>query len=317
MDWAWEYSQAKGLAKFALVAVADKARGPECKAYAGLRFLEKRLGVTRPTVIAALRELHELGELETVAGEKGPFGASVFRLPKAQGHVRATPESVNGFDRSDRLEPDGIGKAALPIGADAEEIGEPALPIEARDAKRIGKSALPIAGGHDALIGQGALPPEAQIGKAAIPLHQKTHQEEIEISIPAARTAPAVETLPKKQTGRRAQDPKITAGLARFEEFYAAYPRHIAPERAKSAWEAAVKAGHDAQMIIDAAGRYARSRKGESKKWTPYPSNWLKDCRWADEDEPDAPGANGHQAYLETPGESPDYSSDWFDEDPR
>jgi hypothetical protein len=275
MDWVWEHSQAGGLARFVLIAIADKARGPECKAYASLSFLEKRLGVTRPTVISALRSAHDLGELETVEGEKGPYGASVYRLPKAQGHLRSAPESVNDFYRSVESGGDQAGKAPSPIEPEATEPGKNALPIEPDGLPESGKAALPIQAGSDEAIGQGALPPEGQIGKAPTPLHQKTHQVEIDIPLP-----PVV--APPSKRGRRAPDPKITAGLARFDEFYAIYPVDAKRDRAKTEWDKAIKAGADADAVIKAAQRYAEERAGQDEQYTAFAANWLKDKRWND-----------------------------------
>lgn len=310
MDWVWEHSQAGGLARFALVAIADKARGPECKAYASLTFLQGRLGVTRPTVVSALRDLHELGELETVVGEKGPYGASVYRIPKAQGHARATPESVNGFYRSadpsnagngkgdvpiEPGEAEATGKSGEPIGAEADEIGKPALPIEPAGAGRIGKNALPIPGEAEAPIGQAALPIGAQIGKAAEPLHQRTHQEEIELPLSA------VPAPPKKRTRRRTQDPRVTAGLARFAEFFAIYPLSANEAKAKTQWDRAIKDGADPDVVINGAKRYAAEREGQDETYTAFASNWLKDKRWNDKPRQQRPQSGAPAPYRNDP----------------
>jgi hypothetical protein len=99
MDWVWDHSRSKGVGRMVMLALADKAlpSDTECKAYGSLTFLQKRANCTREAVTAALSVLLALGELEVVEGEKGPYGASVYRLPKAIGHAR-----LRSFERSNR-----------------------------------------------------------------------------------------------------------------------------------------------------------------------------------------------------------------------
>lgn len=106
---------------------------------------------------------------------------------------------------------------------------------------------------------------------------------------------------------------------ARFDEFYAAYPKRQKRPEAEKAWTTAVEdQGTDPQMIIDAAIRFARGRKGQDPKFTPLPASWLNGKRWLDEpDEPyKPPAAGGHQPYLEGPG-GYEFGTDFFDDDPR
>jgi hypothetical protein len=93
MDWVWNHSRSKGVGRMVMLALADKAlpSETECKAYGSLTFLQRRANCTREAVTAALPVLQQLGELEVVEGEKGPYGASTYRLPKAIGHVRPRP----------------------------------------------------------------------------------------------------------------------------------------------------------------------------------------------------------------------------------
>lgn len=93
MDWVWNHSRAKGVGRLVMLALADKAlpASDDCKAYGSLSFLQQRANCTREAVTDALVALRKLGELEPVEGEKGPYGAAVYRLPKAIGHTR--PES--------------------------------------------------------------------------------------------------------------------------------------------------------------------------------------------------------------------------------
>jgi hypothetical protein len=74
--------------------------------------------------------------------------------------------------------------------------------------------------------------------------------------------------------------------MARFAEFYKAYPRHVARGRAEKAWTAAVKLASPG-VIIDAARMFAMERKFSDKKLIPYPATWLNDLRWEDEADPE------------------------------
>jgi DNA-binding Lrp family transcriptional regulator len=71
--------------------------------------------------------------------------------------------------------------------------------------------------------------------------------------------------------------------LDRFEEFYAAYPRHVGRGQAERAWKTAMRAKADPQVLIDAAGAYAVYRRGQDKTFTAHPATWLNGKRWLDD----------------------------------
>lgn len=81
VTWAWEHSRARGTARLILLAIATEADDREHKAAASMSFLEKRANAQRPTVVAAVRDLIRLGELEVVPGETGRYGSAVYRMP--------------------------------------------------------------------------------------------------------------------------------------------------------------------------------------------------------------------------------------------
>jgi hypothetical protein len=87
-DWVWEHSASKNTARLVLLAVADKASGPDVSAYAGTTFLMRRANASRTAVIKAVDALLESGELEIILGQKGPHGETRYRLPGAKGHTR-------------------------------------------------------------------------------------------------------------------------------------------------------------------------------------------------------------------------------------
>jgi hypothetical protein len=91
-DWVWNHSQSKGTARLVLLAIADKAYGKDCSAYAGTTMLVQRANAARSSVVAAVDKLIELGELAIVEGRQGPRGETVYVLPKAKRHRRSTQE---------------------------------------------------------------------------------------------------------------------------------------------------------------------------------------------------------------------------------
>jgi len=72
-----------------------------------------------------------------------------------------------------------------------------------------------------------------------------------------------------------------------FERFWALYPRRVAKEAARKAFEAAIKGGADADAIIAGAKVYAlveqaRIGRGEDPKYTAHAATWLRGKRWED-----------------------------------
>ncbi|MGW7726279.1 hypothetical protein ACWGJ6_23455 [Streptomyces canus] len=87
-DWVWEHSASKGTARLVLLAIADKASGPECSAYAGTTLLVRRSNAARSSVVVAVDKLVDSGELAVIEGKLGPRGETWYCLPKAVGHRR-------------------------------------------------------------------------------------------------------------------------------------------------------------------------------------------------------------------------------------
>jgi hypothetical protein len=93
-DWVWENSQSKGVSRLVMLAIADKAPGRDCKAFASMSQLQRWANAGRPSVVAAVRDLVKAGELKVVEGEHGPYGSAVYCIPKAVGHDRRVLKSV-------------------------------------------------------------------------------------------------------------------------------------------------------------------------------------------------------------------------------
>lgn len=89
MEWVWEHARARGAARLVLLAIADRAAGPDCTAYAGTTMLVRRTGASRSSIVRAVDGLTASGELEIVRGAAGPRGETRYRLPHAAEYLRA------------------------------------------------------------------------------------------------------------------------------------------------------------------------------------------------------------------------------------
>lgn len=103
---------------------------------------------------------------------------------------------------------------------------------------------------------------------------------EFEADIPKS----GMQTRQSNQTKRTRQD--ISLSLSTFEDFWEAYPRHIAKGNARKAWEKATRK-NDPEMMIEAARRFASQCKGSDPKFVPHPATWLNGERWLDEPDPE------------------------------
>lgn len=126
-DWVWNHSKSKGTARLVLLAIADKAYGTDCSAYAGTTMLVQRCNAARSSVVAAVDKLIKLGELAVIEGRVGPRGETFYRLPKAKRHRRSAseggPESgpVQNPDRSENR----TGTESGPGGSENRTPGGP------------------------------------------------------------------------------------------------------------------------------------------------------------------------------------------------
>lgn len=89
MHWVWNHSRAKGNARLVLLAVADKAPGPDVTAKLGTTEFIARLNAARSSVVKAVDAALASGELvitEPAIGSR----AATYQLPHAVGYVRPT-----------------------------------------------------------------------------------------------------------------------------------------------------------------------------------------------------------------------------------
>src|SRR5262249_36418964 len=90
---------------------------------------------------------------------------------------------------------------------------------------------------------------------------------------------------PKKQ--RRAERRSAADTDEPFARFWSAYPKHVAKEAARRAYDKAIKRGADPEVIIAGAQRYAvaeraRIGRGEARKYPAHAATWLNGRRWED-----------------------------------
>jgi hypothetical protein len=91
---------------------------------------------------------------------------------------------------------------------------------------------------------------------------------------------------------------------ARFDEFWAAYPRKIQKQDALKAWREVRRKRVEPERIIVGARRYARLKAGEDPKFVRHPASWLRAGGYDDEPEaarlrPAASTADPEAAFAE------------------
>ena len=79
---------------------------------------------------------------------------------------------------------------------------------------------------------------------------------------------------------------KVNEFSKQFKEFYENYPRKQARKKAQTSFCNAVKKGTHPYVIINAVKKYALlvEERNTEKRYIPYPSTWLNQERWQDED---------------------------------
>lgn len=93
-EWAWTYARSRGNARLVVLAVVDKAAGPDVTARLGVAEARSRLGgVGKGTAIKAIADAVASGDLEVVEEAAGSR-ATLYRVPGAVGYVRGSgPDS--------------------------------------------------------------------------------------------------------------------------------------------------------------------------------------------------------------------------------
>jgi hypothetical protein len=97
------------------------------------------------------------------------------------------------------------------------------------------------------------------------------------------------------------------AALAAFDQFYQAYPRHVAKQEALKSWLKLSPSAELIPVIMAAVERYAAEVRDTERKYILYPARWLNGRRW--EDEPANSNGNGHAR----PTEVKDLGGGWYE----
>jgi hypothetical protein len=103
-------------------------------------------------------------------------------------------------------------------------------------------------------------------------------------TVPSSAAAPLFPTGDATERSNARDVEPIAKSPDRFDEFWRAYPKHVAKKQARAQWATAIKRA-DPQVLIDAAARYA-IEKPPGSPYTLDPHRWLRDERWNDEPAP-------------------------------
>ncbi|MFB6813073.1 hypothetical protein ACFCV8_00800 [Streptomyces sp. NPDC056347] len=107
MQWVWNCSRTTGNVRMVLLAVADKAPGPDCTTRMGTTEFRARLNASRSVVQLAVDKALKSGELIESEPAKGSRPAT-YQLPFAVGYVRPAP-GVRGPESGPVAEQQGPG----------------------------------------------------------------------------------------------------------------------------------------------------------------------------------------------------------------
>ncbi len=89
-----------------------------------------------------------------------------------------------------------------------------------------------------------------------------------------------------KTKSKKAQDTEINA---RFEKFWAAYPRHIDKAKALKAFTKINPGDELLEQMLKSINEAKKTRQWETPQYIPYPTTWLNGSRWEDEIDSDNP----------------------------
>jgi hypothetical protein len=90
---------------------------------------------------------------------------------------------------------------------------------------------------------------------------------------------------------------EVAANETAFNEWYLAYPKHVAKGRARKLYHRIVQLGSATTEELQlGAERYALQRAGKDDQYTKHPATWLNDECWKDEAAPSPFGAVGAHA---------------------
>lgn len=140
MAWVLEHSQAEGLHRLVLMAIANHADQTGTNAFPSVDQIAREARVHRATVYRALPALVELGELEIRRGGSGPGATNLYRVLMRGSHD-ATGQGSHGAKKGSheplkkgrtgatqtvipRTELHAGAREALPVGEQLRRVGD-------------------------------------------------------------------------------------------------------------------------------------------------------------------------------------------------
>ncbi len=90
----------------------------------------------------------------------------------------------------------------------------------------------------------------------------------------------------KKKTGTKSKKEQDAGITARFEKFWAAYPRHIDKAKALKAFTKINPSDELLEQMLSTINEAKKTTQWQTQQYIPYPTTWLNGSRWEDEIDP-------------------------------
>lgn len=263
MYWVWLHSQSKGAGRHVMLAIANRITGTDGTARVSTSELVRFSNAARSSVVTAVDALVKSGELTLLEEGRGTRPA-LYKIPGTVGFVR----------------PD--------FGSRGPETG----PLDESQGSG-GETSSAQQGSENRTSSQNARGPETgpqgsenrtSRGPKTGP-HNHNHLNHVEAAAPAAPSA------------RQFSDEE----MKEYGNFWLLHPKSKNPDDTLDLWKAAVASGVDPKEITAAAVAYAKEKTGEPYRFIKQSDNWLRERRYKDKFEPEAPpGRPGHLRSVPT-----------------
>ena len=247
---------------------------------------EKHQRINRPTESKLPPcDFHDLGGWREALGElrevspQGPDSSSTphSQLSEGSGNVSSGTNSTNSRASDGRLTPSGTSEGSA---SDDRLTHDGKFPPSGSDP--LGAPEHP---------GQHTSPtPHPQLTEDSLRTRGRAHAGSGSGSGSGSGTTSSSASPPSEQSATpRSRKAKDQPEHPRFAEFWDAYGHKVGRPDAKKAFNEAIAGGADPDILIGAAGRYARhcKRLRLTRDRIKHPSGWLNGERWLDDLGPD------------------------------
>lgn len=138
--------------------------------------------------------------------------------------------------------------------------------------------------GKDGLTGKDAFTPDGS--RRVYPTGKDAFTPEVKTALPKPKENPNGTQSDEPKDPQGALEVPVQTTADEFAEWYAGYPRKVGKKAAEKAYKRARKSGATREALLDGLARSMRSweREGRPKDKYPYPSTWLNQERWEDEE---------------------------------